>query len=109
MATKGGKTDTRDLMDCSICMDAFKTPKCLPCIHTFCLECLEKYGVDERPGDEMPCPLCQQPFKIPAEGFKKLPSNIFIQQIAANGKRSAVGSSSNEAKCEVCNKIEATS
>ena len=73
------QTDTRDIFQCSICMDAFKNPKCLPCIHTFCLECLEKYGEDERPGDEMPCPICQQMFTIPAGGFKKLPNNIFIE------------------------------
>ena len=67
-------------------MEPLKNPKGLPCIHTFCLKCLEEYGKDEQPGDEMPCPLCQQMFKIPAGGFKKLPSNIFIEQIAAGTK-----------------------
>ena len=67
----------RHLTECSICMQPFKIPKNLPCIHTFCLECLIKYGKDELPGDEMACPLCRQMFKIPAGGFEKLPNNFF--------------------------------
>ena len=87
-------------------MEAFKTPKCLPCIHTFCLECLEKYGEDERPGDEMLCPICRQLFKIPAEGFMKLPNNIFIEQIAASATLFTSLASSGM-KCEGCKKTNA--
>ena len=76
------------------------------CRATFCLECLEKYGEDERPGDEMPCPLCQQMFKIPDEGFKKLPNNIFIEQILANVDIFQDDSPSKEVKCEVCDNGE---
>ena len=60
MASKETKMAVRDIMKCSICKDAFKTPKCLPCIHTFCLECLEKYGEDERPGGGTIFPAAQR-------------------------------------------------
>ena len=97
---------SRDILECPICKEAAKTPKCLPCIHTFCLECLEKYGEDERPGDEMPCPLCRQLFKIPAEGFKKLPNNIFIEQITASARLFSSLASSG-VKCEGCDRLDA--
>lgn len=29
-------------MTCSVCLEVFKTPKMLPCLHSFCKECLEE-------------------------------------------------------------------
>ena len=109
MAAKSGKTDTRDLLNCSICMEAFKNPKCLPCIHTFCLACLEKYGEDERPGDEMPCPTCRRMFRIPSGGFKEFPNNIFIEQIIASRPTTLceVGMPSGKVMCQLCDKSNA--
>ena len=63
------------IKECPICMQSFKTPKALPCLHTFCLDCLEKYGQDEIPSDKMSCPVCRQTFVITEEGFDKLPTN----------------------------------
>ena len=70
-----------ELSQCSVCKETLKNPKCLPCIHTFCLGCLETYGKDRRSGDAMPCPLCRTWFKIPAKGFVGLPNNFFIQDM----------------------------
>ncbi len=88
-------------------MEPFKVPKCLPCIHTLCLDCLEKYGVGELPGDEMACPICQQKFTIPPGGFKALPKNIFIEQIAANPKLLMDGSPGSGVQCDGCKKLDA--
>jgi len=79
-------------------MDTLKKPKCLPCIHTFCLECLKTYGKEENPGDDLACPLCRKSFKIPANGFENLPNNFFIEDMLIVNK-------SKEAtpNCEVCN------
>ena len=97
---KERKGDARDILECSICMEPFKNPKGLPCIHTFCLECLEKYGEDERPGDEMPCPICRRIFQIPPGGFNELPNNIFIEQIVESTKLSKVDSPNSGVMCE---------
>ena len=45
-----------NITECGICLEPFKKPKALPCLHTFCLECLEKYGKDEVPEAKLPCP-----------------------------------------------------
>ena len=102
MATSSDKGDVRDLMQCSICMEPFKNPKDLPCFHTFCFECLAKYGKDKQPGDVMACPLCRQMFKIPAGGFKKLPNNIFIEQIAEGAKLFKAETPSSGVQCDGC-------
>ncbi|XP_071855244.1 uncharacterized protein [Apostichopus japonicus] len=56
--------------ECSICLDLFKEPKLLPCLHRFCKQCLEpllgQAGTFE-------CPLCKDVCKIPnnrIDGFK---------------------------------------
>ncbi|KAL8592658.1 hypothetical protein ACOMHN_037598 [Nucella lapillus] len=46
MATAGGgpwgssKMDLESFLTCSICMEPFRSPKILPCVHSFCLQCL---------------------------------------------------------------------
>ena len=71
-----------DITECSICLEPYKNPKALPCLHTFCLECLEKYGEDEVPEAMLPCPFCRQEFTNPIDGFQNLPGNFFIEQLA---------------------------
>ncbi|XP_062574369.1 uncharacterized protein LOC134236223 [Saccostrea cucullata] len=81
---------------CSICMGQYKLPRCLPCSHTFCQDCLSTYikslcsGRDSPLG--FPCPLCR--VFIPAPGRMALysyndwavrfPKNKFIATIAEN-------------------------
>jgi hypothetical protein len=69
-------------------LEPLKKPKGLPCLHTFSLECLEKYEEDKDPGDKLPCPFCRQEFIIPQGGFQKLPGNFFIEKILAKRKAS---------------------
>ncbi|XP_071811271.1 uncharacterized protein [Apostichopus japonicus] len=57
--------------ECSICLDLFKEPKQLPCLHRFCKQCLE--SLLERQVGTFECPLCKDVCKIPnnrIDGFK---------------------------------------
>ncbi|XP_061196973.1 E3 ubiquitin-protein ligase TRIM8-like [Saccostrea echinata] len=53
-----------DLTKCSICFEAFKTPRTLPCSHTFCHGCLSSYIVSSCRCKVDPvgfhCPLCRE-------------------------------------------------
>ena len=84
-----------------MCQESLKVPKCLPCVHTFCLECLEQYGKGKRPGDELACPLCRQLCKIPAGGLQKLPVNFFIEQMLDANEESAARPG-REVTCDRC-------
>jgi len=57
---------------CPICQDELKDPRLLPCIHSFCLECLERHWRDKEPGDDVPCPVCRHEFQIPKTGVAGL-------------------------------------
>jgi len=65
---------------CSLCLGTFKEPKALPCIHTFCLQCLASH-CENKNETEIACPLCRQNFSIPPGGLQNLPNNFFIHQL----------------------------
>jgi len=60
------------LENCPIWQDALKDPRLLPCIHSFCIECLEGYCRDNLPRDDVPCPVCRTDFTIPKNGVADL-------------------------------------
>ena len=49
-----------DITECPICTEVYTDPRVLPCVHTYCLKCIEKYSEDKQPGDELACPLCRK-------------------------------------------------
>ena len=94
MATLG--TDSLDAgtevkTACSICFESFKTPRYLPCFHTFCHNCLSSYILSTCKSKEkpvgFPCPLCRQ--FVPAPSFlgepdkwtDLIPINTIVQVI----------------------------
>jgi len=80
MAT--ASTVTTDLTTCPICFEQFDNPKSLPCLHAFCLKCLQECFKDKSPGDEVSCPTCRKEFQVPANGLDGLQHNFFVQQLA---------------------------
>jgi len=60
--------------ECPICKEELKNPRILPCIHSFCLDCLEQYcrSKEKLPGDKVPCPECRTEFEIPKDGLSGL-------------------------------------
>src|SRR6218665_447232 len=73
----------REITECPICMSVFIDPRMLPCIHTFCVECLNRTGEaqQKKPGDKMPCPLCRKEFTIPEDGMHGVQKNFFMENL----------------------------
>ncbi|ESO92159.1 hypothetical protein LOTGIDRAFT_233213 [Lottia gigantea] len=63
-------------LKCPICCDSFKTPKVLPCGHTFCEDCID-VNVCEKT-EKFLCLICGQRHKIAEGGAKMLTTNLVL-------------------------------
>ena len=69
-------------LSCSVCMCKYTDPKQLPCLHSFCLHCLN--GIQRTSGrrDKIACPECRQEFIVPDNGnLAALPTNFRINNL----------------------------
>ena len=53
-------------LKCSICLEFFTDPRVLPCLHTYCLECLQGLVSDQK--SDLSCPQCRVKHQIPKRG-----------------------------------------
>ena len=91
---------TKDLTTCPISLEVFDNPKALPCLHTFCLKCLQGHFKDKCPGDDVPCPVCRKEFQIPSDGLSELQHHFFMQHLI--DVRNASSRSTDEVLCQAC-------
>jgi len=86
-----------EITTCPICLEDFKNPRMLPCVHSFCLRCLEGHFKDD---SSAACPVCRSQFQIPQTGLESLPRNVFVENLIDAGRTAT--EKSGEVLCEVC-------
>ena len=91
-------------VECSICLDNFKEPKTIACLHTFCCECLKKHAVTSQRDGKFRCPECQTQIAIP-EGnrFDQLPTSFLHKSLLSLLAVQQSGDG-NEVTCGFCKK-----
>ena len=70
--------------ECPLCLETVKNPKTLPCLHSFCLECLDELAHFARRQLQttIKCPVCQTSFPIPdTNTFAHLPSSFHLNRL----------------------------
>ena len=70
--------------ECPLCLETVNNPKTLPCIHSFCLECLDKHANFARRQLQatIKCPVCKTSFQIPdGDSFKNLPASYHLNRL----------------------------
>lgn len=76
------KEQFAEIVECPICSGGIANNRILPCGHTFCLECLERYKRSSKSkGKQLPCPVCRIEFTIPKDGCSSLPKNILVEKL----------------------------
>ncbi|XP_065908515.1 tripartite motif-containing protein 2-like [Dysidea avara] len=68
---------TTENLSCPVCFNLFKSPRYLPCHHSYCEGCLEKMQVQSK----IICPECRKEAKVPAGGVKEFATNFFINKL----------------------------
>ena len=69
-------------VSCSVCMTTFTDPKQLPCLHSFCLQCLNEILRTSGRHDIITCPECRKESRVPSSGdLKDLPTNFRINSL----------------------------
>ena len=71
-----------DEVSCSVCMCTFTDPKQLPCLHSFCLHCLNDIQRTSGVRGKITCPECRRQFQISESGNpSELPTNFRINSL----------------------------
>ena len=105
-------------LKCSICLNTYDIPKTLPCLHTFCKNCIEDC-IKKRPSaiaddlaeNEMRCPNCRQKHTLPSGGVESIPTNFEIRviiEVLQSVPSTPTSPVAEVSKCNECskNKIE---
>ena len=95
-------------VSCSVCICTFTDPKQLPCLHSFCLHCLNELQRTSGLHGQITCPECGKQFRIPGSGNPcELQTNFRINSlldVLAIKQCNATG-----VKCGNCDKRSAQS
>ncbi|RXM27658.1 E3 ubiquitin-protein ligase TRIM56 [Acipenser ruthenus] len=84
-----------EFLKCKICFELYKSPRILPCLHSYCEQCLEK--LLEKGKGTIYCPECRTETRIQSS-VRNIKTNFFI-----NGLLDLFESKRNkEAVCSVC-------
>ena len=72
-----------EFLTCSLCSEAYdhdqRVAKYLPCLHTFCRNCLVRYIRDNQ--EECLCPVCRKTTTIPQDGVDGIPNNFTVENL----------------------------
>ena len=103
MATSEIIEDIKEELKCTLCLDHFREPKILHCLHTFCKPCL----VQTAEQNAIVCPLCRQTTELSSKGIECLPSNFLytrmIDIVRVQGDSTWAG---DEPKCGNCDETD---
>ncbi|XP_035675481.1 E3 ubiquitin-protein ligase TRIM56-like [Branchiostoma floridae] len=112
MADKLVSDITREFLVCQICLDDYRQPKVLPCLHTFCRRCLERMVGNKT---KICCPTCRQISTYQYEnGIAGLKDNFFVGKLhdmvrnATHREEAPERRSASRAVCRSCGDMSST-
>ena len=97
-------SSTQSISSCDLCSQRFSDPRMLPCLHSFCYNCLVKHFDAEK--SEHACPTCQEAFKVPGEKLEALPKDLRSSYVAEVAEYEDMVSSKSKVRCDRCGNFD---
>ncbi|XP_078614324.1 uncharacterized protein LOC144883603 [Branchiostoma floridae x Branchiostoma japonicum] len=72
---------SEDFLECQICLQPYRRPKVLSCLHSFCQKCLEEFLKKQKVKTELDCPTCRSKTLLPGGGVAELKDNFFVESL----------------------------
>ena len=97
-------------LTCAICLDLYTNPKTLPCLHSFCQQCLEYLPLDPQ-GDNyfITCPTCRHRIQLPQPtGAADFPTAFHINNLNEVYNLMIKVSGHQQVTCDNCTTTNAT-
>lgn len=82
MSTSGTDLPT-SILYCRLCQSLYRQPRTLPCLHSFCTDCLRQLAParDTSGHATLPCPVCGQGAPMPFSGISGFTPNDFLARM----------------------------
>ena len=61
---------------CDYCSELFTDPRMLPCLHSFCAQCLAKVSEIKGEKEALQCPTCNEKAPLPEGGVNAFPKDL---------------------------------
>ena len=94
----------QSISSCELCSQRFSDPRMLPCLHSFCYNCLVKHFDAEK--SEHACPTCQEAFKVPREKLEALPKDLRSSYVAKVAEYEDMVSGKSKVRCDRCGNFD---
>ncbi|KAM5228511.1 E3 ubiquitin-protein ligase TRIM56 [Ctenodactylus gundi] len=95
-----------DFLACKICLEQLHSPKTLPCLHTYCQDCLAQLAE----GGHIRCPECRETVPVPPTGVAAFKTNFFVNGLLDLVKARACGDlHAGKPTCALCPLVGGTS
>ena len=109
MATMPGLLKLEEQLTCPVCLDLYTNPKTLPCLHSFCEACIERFPQDKE-GETyyLSCPTCRHHTELPEGGTGAFPVAFTLNNLKEVHSLMKKASDPQQATCDNCTMTNAT-
>ena len=95
-------------LQCAICLETYRDPKALACLHVYCRECIQQLLLRQQRDQEVECPQCRSVGPVAGNDASSLPTMFFINGLI-EVRDIMKQAESNEIPCQNCSDAKATS
>ena len=104
-----GLLKLEEQLTCPVCLDLYTNPKTLPCLHSFCEACIERFPQDKE-GETyyLSCPTCRHRTELPGGGAEAFPVAFHINNFIDVHSLLKKVSDPQQVTCDNCTTANAT-